>query len=154
MEKQTFITESEANTGLMYRIAWSILQNDADCQDAVQDALLKAWANLSKLQNEGYFRTWLTRILIKSCHDILRKNRRTVCLAQEPEYGGEFPDLALAQAMEQLPEKYRLPLTLCYSEYMTLAEAGKVLGMPVSTVQSRIRRGIARLRKEMEDHED
>jgi DNA-directed RNA polymerase specialized sigma24 family protein len=37
---------------------------------------------------------------------------------------------------------------------MTLAEAGKVLGMPVSTVQSRIRRGIARLRKEMEDHED
>ena len=74
MEKETFITESEANTGLMYRIAWSILRNDTDCQDAVQDALLKAWANLSKLQNESFVRTWLTRILINSCHDILRKN--------------------------------------------------------------------------------
>ena len=45
MEKETFITESEANTGLMYRIAWSILRNDTDCQDAVQDALLKACAS-------------------------------------------------------------------------------------------------------------
>ena len=56
--------------------------------------------------------------------------------------------------MGKLPEKYRLPLTLCYSEHMTLAEAGKALHLPVSTVQSRIRRGIAYLRKEMEDDED
>ena len=154
MEKETFITESEANTALMYRIAWSILRNDTDCQDAVQDALLKAWANLSKLQNESFFRTWLTRILINSCHDILRKNRRTVPLEQAPEQGEEIPDPALAQAMGKLPEKYRLPLTLCYSEHMTLAEAGKALHLPVSTVQSRIRRGIAHLRKEMEDDED
>ncbi len=154
MEKQTFITESEANTGLMYRIAWTILQNDADCQDAVQDALLKAWANLSKLKNDGFFRTWLTRILINSCHDILRKNRRTVLMDQVQAQGKEFPDLALAQAMEKLPEKYRLPLTLFYSEHMTLAETAEVLCLPASTVQSRIRRGIAHLRKEMEDDED
>ncbi len=154
MEKETFVTESEANTGLMYRVAWSILQNDADCQDAVQDALLKAWANLSHLKNEQFFRTWLTRILINSCHDIRRKNHRTVSLDEVPEQGEDFPDLALAQAMEKLPEKYRLPLTLCSSEHMTLAEAGQALGLPASTVQSRVRRGIARLRKEMDDCED
>ena len=75
-------------------------------------------------------------------------------LEQAPEQEEEIPDPALAQAMGKLPEKYRLPLTLCYSEHMTLAEAGKALHLPVSTVQSRIRRGIAHLRKEMEDDED
>ncbi len=154
VDKETFVAESEANTGMMYRVARSILQNDADCQDAVQDALLKAWANRAKLREDRYFRTWMTRILINSCHDILRKTRPTLPLEKVPEQGEDFPDRSLAVALERLPEKYRLPLTLCYAEHMTLAEAGRALHMPVSTVQSRVRRGIERLRGEMEDRED
>ena len=122
--------------------------------EALDEAIYRGLRGCKRLRQPEYFSTWLTRILINSCHDIRRKNHRTVSLDEVPEQGEDFPDLALAQAMEKLPEKYRLPLTLCYSEHMTLAEAGKALGLPASTVQSRVRRGIARLRKEMDDCED
>ena len=44
VDKDTFAAGAEACTGLLYRVAYTILRNDADCQDAVQEALLKAWA--------------------------------------------------------------------------------------------------------------
>ena len=153
VDKDTFSAGAEACTGLLYRVAYTILRNDADCQDAVQEALLKAWAGREKLQNVQFFRTWLTRILINTCHDTLRKNRRVVSLDEVPEQGQEFPDPVLSDALGRLPEKFRLPLMLCYSENMSYEEIGKALHLPVTTVQSRLRRGKIQLRKELENHE-
>ncbi|MBR1584643.1 MAG: sigma-70 family RNA polymerase sigma factor [Clostridia bacterium] len=153
LNQDFFAREAEACKGLMYRVAYTILQNDADCQDAVQDALLKAWAKRNSLRNEKLFRTWLTRILINACHDLVRKRRRVISLDALPEPSEEFPDLVLAEALEKLPEKYRVPLMLFYSENMTYAEIGKALRIPVTSVQSRIRRGKTRLRKELNEDE-
>ena len=153
MNQDFFAREAEACKGLMYRVAYTILQNDADCQDAVQDALLKAWAKRNSLRDERVFHTWLTRILINSCHDLVRKRRRVISLDALPEQSEEFPDLLLAEALEKLPEKYRVPLMLFYSENMTYAEIGKALRIPVTSVQSRIRRGKMRLRKELNEDE-
>ena len=52
LDRECFAKEVEACTGLMYRVAYTILQNDDDCQDAVQDALLKAWSKLNSLREE------------------------------------------------------------------------------------------------------
>ena len=140
MDRECFAKEVEACTGLMYRVAYTILQNDDDCQDAVQDALLKAWSKLNSLREDKYFRTWITRILI---------NSRLVSLDTLPELAEAFPDPALAMALERLPEKLRMPLMLFYSENMTYAEISKVLRIPTATVQSRIHRGKTQLRKEL-----
>jgi len=148
LDRDFFAREAEACKGLMYRVAYTILQNDADCQDAVQDALLKAWSKRNSLRDEKLFRTWLTRILINACHDLARKRRRMISLDVLPELSEEFPDLLLAEALEKLPEKFRVPLTLFYSENMTYAEIGSALRIPVTSVQSRIRRGKIQLRKE------
>ena len=115
MNQDFFAREAEACKDLMYRVAYTILQNDADCQDAVQDALLKAWSKRNSLRDERLFHTWLTRILINSCHDLVRKRRRVISLDALPEASEEFPDLLLAEALEKLPEKYRVPLMLFYS---------------------------------------
>ena len=149
MDQDFFAAEAEACTGLMYRVAFSMLHNDADCQDAVQDALLKAWQNRRRLREERFFRTWLVRILINASRDILRKRSRTVPLEAAPVQMDAFPDPALADALRRLPEKLRLPLVLCYSENMSYVEIGRTLHIPVTTVQSRLRRGKAQLRKEM-----
>ena len=66
MERKFFIAEIETCSDMMYRVAWSILRNDADVQDALQDAALKAWEKRDKLRDEKFFRTWITRILIAS----------------------------------------------------------------------------------------
>jgi len=68
LDRNFFIAEIETCPNMMYRVAWSILQNEADVQDALQDAVLKAWEKRDKLREEKYFRTWMTRILINVCY--------------------------------------------------------------------------------------
>ena len=151
MDQEYFTAQAEASTGLLYRVAYTILRNDADCQDAVQEALLRAWTGRDKLRDRQLFRTWLTRILINASHDILRKRKPTVPLENAREASEAFPDISLSEALGRLPEKLRLPLMLCYSENMTHAEISRALGIPATTVQSRLRKGKAMLRKELNE---
>ena len=151
MDQEYFTAQAEASTGLLYRVAYTILRNDADCQDAVQEALLRAWTGRDKLRDRQLFRTWLTRILINASHDILRKRKLTVPLENAREASEAFPDISLSEALSRLPEKLRLPLMLCYSENMTHVEISRALGIPATTVQSRLRKGKAMLRKELNE---
>ena len=109
MDRGFFIAEIEACTDMMYRVAWSILRNDDDVQDALQDAALKAWEKRNKLKEEKYFRTWIVRILINVCYDAQRKHRRNVPLEEIPEGTyASVPDPDLAIALAAVPEKLLL----------------------------------------------
>ena len=150
MDRGSFAAEIEACSEMMFRVAWSILRNRTDVQDALQDAALKAWEKRNSLREEKFFRTWITRILINVCYDIQRKHRSHVPLEKVPEQiPASAPDPGLAAALNALPEKLRLPLVLCYSEGMTYEEAAEVLRIPASTVRGRLRRGKDELRKEL-----
>ena len=149
MDKEWFVSEIEAHSGMLYRVAWSILRNDDDCRDALQEAALKAWEKRGTLREPSYFRTWITRILINACYDTQRKRRLFVPLDSIPDIPVSAPDPALAMALAALPEKLRLPLVLVFSEGMTYAEAAETLRLPVATVRGRIHRGKEQLRKEL-----
>ncbi len=150
MDRAFFIAEIETCSDMMYRVAWSILRNEADVQDALQDAVLKAWEKRDKLREEKYFRTWMIRILINVCYDTQRIHRKIVPLDKIPVQSSSAPDPDLAMALEALPEKLRLPLVLCYSEGMTYEEAADVLRIPMTTLRGRLRRGKKELRKELD----
>ena len=150
MDKGSFIAEIEACSDMMYRVAWSILRNETDVQDALQDAALKAWEKRNKLREEKYFRTWVIRILINACYDTQRKHRNVVPLEKVPvQIPASAPDPELAIALEAVPEKLRLPLVLCYSEGMSYEEAAEALRIPTPTLRGRLRRGKDALRKEL-----
>lgn len=59
----------------MYRVAISMLHNEEDAADAIQETVLKCWQKIGQLKSEEYFGTWLTRILINQCKDILKEKR-------------------------------------------------------------------------------
>ena len=149
MDKERFVSEIDAHSGMMYRVAWSILRNDDDCKDALQEAALKAWEKRDTLREPSYFRTWITRILINACYETQRKRRRLVSLDSIPDVPVSAPDPTPIEALAALPEKLRLPLVLVFSEGMTYAEAAETLRLPVATVRGRIHRGRERLRKEL-----
>ena len=149
MDKTFFVQELEAHSGMLYRVAWTILRNDDACQDAMQEAALKAWEKRDSLRDARYFRTWITRILIHACYDTHRRGRRFVSLTEVPEPSAQPPDLTLSLALQALPEKLRLPLVLCYSEGMSYEEVAQTLRIPVTTVRGRIRRAKGALRKEL-----
>ena len=150
MDKDFFVQEIEAHSGMLYRVAYTILKNDDACRDALQDTALKAWEKRHTLREERYFRTWVTRILINTCYDTHRKRRRIVSLEDIAEPSVSPPDPALAMALQTLPKKLRLPLVLCYSEGMSYEEIAHTLRLPVSTVRGRIHRAKGSLRKELD----
>ena len=149
MDKDFFVKEIEAHSGMLYRVAYTILRNDDACKDALQDTGLKAWEKRGTLKELRYFRTWITRILINTCYDTQRKRRRMVSIEDVPEPQVAAPDISLAMALQSLPEKLRLPLVLYYSEGLTYAEIAQTLRLPMATVRGRIHRAKGQLRKEL-----
>ncbi len=149
MDKDFFVKEIEAHSGMLYRVAYTILRSDDACKDALQDTALKAWEKRGTLKEPRYFRTWITRILINTCYDTQRKRRRMVSIEDVPEPQVAAPDISLAMALQSLPEKLRLPLVLYYSEGLTYAEIAQTLRLPMATVRGRIHRAKGQLRKEL-----
>ena len=149
MDKDFFVKEIEAHSGMLYRVAYTILRYDDACKDALQDTALKAWEKRGTLKELRYFRTWITRILINTCYDTQRKRRRMVSIEDVPEPQVAAPDISLAMALQSLPEKLRLPLVLYYSEGLTYAEIAQTLRLPMATVRGRIHRAKGQLRKEL-----
>ena len=150
MDKDSFAQELEARSGMLYRVAYTLLHDDDACRDALQDAALKAWEKRATLRQPQYFRTWITRILINTCYDTIKKRRRIVSLDEIREQASPPPDLTLTLALAKLPERLRLPLVLCYSEGMSYQEAADALRVPVATVRGRIHRAKGELRKELD----
>ena len=84
MDKDFFVEELQTHYAMLYRVAYTILQNDDACCDALQDAALKAWEKRHTLRETRYFRTWVTRILINACYDTRRRHRRIVVRQRTP----------------------------------------------------------------------
>ena len=115
MDKQTFTELVRQNERRLYCVAMSYTGNAPDAADAVQEALLRAWARRGTLREERLFSTWLMRIVINECKTLLRKRRRMIPLEQLPEQAFQMPadaDGNLYAALFSLPEKYRVPLVL------------------------------------------
>ena len=68
MTKEQFVQEIEAHTGVMYRVAFTILRNDEDCKDAMSDATLKAWEKRNSLRDITRFRAWMIRIVTNTSY--------------------------------------------------------------------------------------
>ena len=130
----------------MYRTASAILSQDADIADAMQETILTCWEKIDTLQKNRYFKTWMIRILINKCKDILRSGRRMICVEELPEQAAKDTveaeaNLEWKEALWGLDEKYRLIVVLFYAEGLRTAEIGKLLQLPDSTVRTRLARG-------------
>lgn len=150
MEKEFFVKQMEAHSGMLYRVAYTILHSDDACRDALQDAALKAWEKRTALRDAAAFRPWIARILVNTCYDTLKKRRRTVPMEDVPAPAAPPPDPELSWALAALNERLRLPLVLIYSEGMSYEEAAQALHLPLSTVRGRVHRAKEALRKELD----
>ncbi len=147
MNEQQFSLRVQGIERKLYRISRTILSSDADCQDALQEALIKAWMRRDSLRNEGAFEAWIIRILINECRQLARRAGRhrhdelTELIAAPPA-----PDQALHDALFALDEKYRLPIALHYIEGYGIGEIAEMLRAPAGTVKSWLYHGRARLK--------
>ncbi len=146
MTKEQFVHEISDAEKSLYRVAKSILKNDEDCADAVQNAILKAFDKLHSLKNEKYFRTWLTRILINESYRILADRREQVPYEEYMETQesiSEYSEVFIA--LMELDDTYRVPFTLYYIEGYSTKEIAKLLKISLSNVKIRLSRARVKL---------
>ena len=135
----------------MYKAARAILSSDEDAADAIADTILVCWEKLSQLRKPEFFRTWMTRILINKCKDIIRKRRNYSFMEDVPDVSVRetgFENVEWNDALNCLEEKYRLVTVLYYVEGFSTTEIAEILGMPDSTIRSRLSRARHKLARE------
>lgn len=139
----------------LYRMAYLYTRREADALDVVQESILKAYKSLGSLRNPEYFRTWLTRILIRTAQDLLRRREELPLEEgiQLPAPEGLPPEerMDLYRALENLPEKYRDVVKLKYLDGCTIREISDATGMPQGTVSVYLRRALSRLRDQLKE---
>jgi RNA polymerase sigma-70 factor (ECF subfamily) len=156
----------------LYRVARSILRDDAEAEDALQDAYLQAYRALPDFRGESALGTWLTRIVVNAA---LMRQRKTGRLAEVIELGADYdveaaaphapddslgdveqPDLAafrgqtrrlIETGIDKLPAAFRTVFVLRAVEELTVEETAATLDIPAATVRTRYFRARAMLRE-------
>jgi RNA polymerase sigma-70 factor, ECF subfamily len=145
----------------VYSIAMTLLRDPDDAADLTQDAFIRLLRSLGSYRGETKFTTWLYRLVVNLGIDRLRRRGQPmVRLDDDPTLDLASDDAsddaplvverreraaAVREAVDQLPDAQRLALTLHYFEEMRYEDIADVLGVPLNTVKSHIRRGKERL---------
>ena len=142
----------------LLRLCFAYLGDASLAEDAVQETFFKAWKNYSRFRGEAGEKTWLTRIAINTCKDLLKSSwvrnaDRFVTLESLPggTYSFEERDDAVTRAVISLPPKLKEVTLLHWYQGMTLEEIVKSLRIPRSTVNYRLKKAKMMLKEELED---
>jgi RNA polymerase sigma-70 factor, ECF subfamily len=149
----------------IYSLTLRMLGRDEDARDACQEAFLAAFRNLNKFRGDAKFSSWMYRIALNACHTRLRSgNGISYSLDEEDENGRRMevadtqtepmPDRLhreersqlVRRALQALPPEMRQVIVMKEYEEMTFAEIADVLGIPLSTVKSRLYTGLQQMR--------
>jgi RNA polymerase sigma-70 factor (ECF subfamily) len=157
----------QTNNRKLYRLARGILRNDAEAEDVVQEAYVRAFTHLESFRGDSSLSTWLSRIAMNEALGRLRRARPAVSLdalppgrleaeiIQFPLAASEDPEKSMAQreiqavvehAVDELPEAFRLVFITRVIEGMNVEETAEILDLKPETVKSRLHRARAMLR--------
>jgi RNA polymerase sigma-70 factor (ECF subfamily) len=155
----------------LYLTAFSLLKNDAEAEDTVQEAVLKAYRGLASFRGDAKFSTWIITITLNESRQRLRRDKRapTDSLDEQMEEEGDYTPAILTDwrevplealergeirallqdAIDALPEKYREIFVLRDMEELDVSEAAQVLGISISLVKVRLHRARMMLQKKL-----
>lgn len=136
----------------LYRLAFGILHNREDAEDAVSESVLKAYEKIHTLRKPECFRAWMMQITANEAKRIYSKNKRNVPVENMEDYMPPFEDEhhELWDSVMRLDITYREAIILYFYEQLSIREIGKILHIPEGTVKSRLSRGKQHLREHLE----
>ncbi len=138
-----------------YRLAYSYVKNEADAADIVQNGAYKAIRNSNSLRHPEYAGTWIYRIMLNEIFRFCKKKGPQVLSLDEipVEQGKEdvYEDIDLKEALDSLNAQDKAVIELRFFEDKPLNEIAEILGENLSTVKSRLYRGIRKLRLQLAD---
>ena len=136
------------NYNQYYRLACSYTHNDADAGDIVQNGAYKAIKNSGQLKNINFASTWVYRIMLNEIYHFYHQNRTDISnpLSEEIPTEDTYENIDLARALDALPPKEQTVIKLKFFEDLKLEEIADITEENLSTVKSRLYRGLQKLR--------
>lgn len=133
----------------MYRLAAGMLQNQQDAEDAVSEAVLRAYENIGKLRSTEKFKAWIMQITANEARKIYNRRKRFIATDYLEEFMPAFEDEhhELWDAVMKLDVVFREAIILFYYDQLSIREIGQVLKVKEGTVKSRLSRGKSQLRE-------
>lgn len=133
----------------MYRLAAGILQNQQDAEDAVGEAVLRAYENIGKLRSAEKFKAWIMQITANEARKIYNRRKRTFASEYLEEFMPVFEDEhhELWDSVMKLDVVFREAVILFYYDQFSIREIGQMLKVKEGTVKSRLSRGKKQLRE-------
>jgi RNA polymerase sigma-70 factor (ECF subfamily) len=161
-DRAAFAALVERHERRVYNLALRMTGREEDARDATQDAFLTVLRKLSSFRGEAAFTTWLHRVVVNACYDLLRKRQRAPLLGPgpndlppaEPPPAPDHADASslsidVQRALLQVPEDFRVVMLLHDVQDLPQDEVAAILRIPVGTVKSRLHRGRVALARAM-----
>ena len=140
----------------LFIVAYAVLQNEADAQDAVCSAILKAYEHLDQLKDVRKFKAWIIAITKNEALQMKRKRlelpgdeKVEALLGSVQDHYNELWDV-----VQSLKEEFRLVIVLFYYDNLSLRDIARVLDIPIGTVKSRLNRGRELIKTSLEGKEE
>jgi RNA polymerase sigma-70 factor (ECF subfamily) len=172
-----FRTIMQRNNRRLYRMARAVVLNDSEAEDVVQEAYVRAFTSLHQFRGDASLATWLSRIVLNEALGRLRRRRPTLDLEtidNRPQSQAQVIPFPLAtpqldperimaqreiqrlveQAIDDLPEAFRIVLVARIIEEMSIEETAELLGLRAETVKTRLHRARALLKDALKKHID
>jgi RNA polymerase sigma factor (sigma-70 family) len=143
----------------LYTLALSILRDEAEAEDAVQETLLKAWRSWPSIGDSDHVPRWLTRVCVNHCTSIRRRLRARggpplelfEWAASSGGQSGAAEIIDVDRAYRSLSIRQRAAVTLNYGYGYSVEETADLMGCRPGTVRTHVARGLASMRKELGD---
>lgn len=134
---------------MLYRLCIVMLKNESDAEDVIQETIIKFYQKAPTFENCEHEKAWLIRVATNKCRDLLRFRGRNLPMeeAHLPMVADESPNSGILEALADLPEKYRLVLTLYYIEEYRIEDVAKIIRRTASAVKMRLHKGRKLLEK-------
>lgn len=151
-DKKAFLHLIEGDKEKLYKMAYLYVKNENDVLDIVQETITKAYSSIKTVKEERYFSTWLTKILINTALEFLRKQSLIIEM-KEGLMEKQLPNMKLEEkldllnAIEQLEDKFKTVIILRYYRDLPVQEIAVFLNCPEGTVKSNLHRAIQKLKQ-------
>ncbi len=157
--EQGFDITVGSDTGRLFTLALSILRDEGEAQDAVQETLVKAWRSWDSLSRTDHVSRWLTRVCVNYCISRRRylhsrgwpQLQMSELARSDGDASSSAQNVDMDRAYRRLSLKQRAAIALTYGYGYTDDESAALMGCRPGTVRTHVARGLATLRKELGD---
>ncbi|WP_121614207.1 sigma-70 family RNA polymerase sigma factor [Mesobacillus foraminis] len=140
----------------LFRMAYLYVKNESDALDIVQDTIYKAFISIKQLKEPQYFSTWISKILINTTLDFIKKNNRLIPFSDVEVFGHDQSlrieeKLDLVEAIGRLEVQYKTVIILRYYKDLSIKQIAEILDCPEGTVKTRLHRAINQLKSDLKE---